>query len=137
MALSLSIWFIKKKIRETKRWQSISKALYGDDIRGKRDDDFCLVSSPDLLQYTPNGKWLPTPINVSLVERIVDVTKEGPKKRNKVLLAHYPYYKNNPRNYIDYYSSTLRSLRKKINVKLLKFFMVHIPKLWKLYPRQI
>ena len=113
---------LKRRLEKQNDGKVYLKHYHGDDIRGKRDDDFCLVSSPDLLQYTPNGKWLPTPINVSLVERIVDVTKEGPKKRNKVLLAHYPYYKNNPRNYIDYYSSTLRSLQKENKCQIVEIF---------------
>ena len=41
------------------------------EILGRYDNDFCLVSTPDLLQYSPNGKWLPTPIDIAEInERI-------------------------------------------------------------------
>ena len=31
---------------------------------------FCLVSTPDLLQYAPNGKWLPNAIDVDKIKLI-------------------------------------------------------------------
>ncbi len=78
-----------------------------------------------MLQFTPNGKWLPTPIDISLIERTIDVTKQVAKKRNRVCLLHYPYYKNNLQEYIDYYSATLNSLRKEDKCEITKIF--HVP----------
>lgn len=100
------------------------KHYHGDDIRGKHDDDFCLVSSPDLLKFTPNGKWVPTPIDIPLLENIVNDTKKDLKKRNRINILHYPYYKNNPPDYIDYYSDTLGRLQKENKCEITKIYQV-------------
>jgi hypothetical protein len=99
------------------------KHYHGDDIRGKYDDDFCLVSTPDLLEFTPNGKWLPTPIDLSRLERIAD-TNDGTKKSTRVRLVHYPSYKNNP-SIVDYYSSTLKGLQKDNKCEIVE--LLHVP----------
>jgi hypothetical protein len=46
---------LKRRLEKQNDGKVYLKHYHGDDIRGKRDDDYCLVSSPDLLQYTPNG----------------------------------------------------------------------------------
>ncbi len=76
------------------------KHYHGSDIRnaGIVDNDFCLVSTPDLLKFTPNGKWLPNPIDLDLIKkyRKTSIENSSPTK-----LAHYPYYRNKPEwNYI-------------------------------------
>ncbi len=80
------------------------KHYHGDDLRGKFDAEFCLVSTPDLLQYAPNAQWLPTPISIdnktSISENLPDA---------KLRLAHYPYYRMYEHE--DLYSETLDSLQ--------------------------
>jgi glycosyltransferase involved in cell wall biosynthesis len=80
------------------------KHYHGDDVRGKHDDDFCLVSTPDLLEYAPNGTWLPSPVYIDEL-----VTRAENKRKGKLRIAHYPYYK--VYGHDDVYSTTLDSLQ--------------------------
>jgi glycosyltransferase involved in cell wall biosynthesis len=99
------------------------KHYHGDDIRGKYDEGFCLVSTPDLLEYTPNGKWLPTPIDLYRLERFV-TPEDHTEKSNKVRLAHYPAYKDLPL-YEDNYSVALKCLEKENKCEVVNIF--HVP----------
>jgi glycosyltransferase involved in cell wall biosynthesis len=81
------------------------KHYHGDDLRGKSDDDFCLVSTPDLLKYAQNGKWLPSPV---CIDKLLTVTENRDGGRLRV--AHYPYYKMY--GHLDIYSEILDSLQK-------------------------
>ena len=122
-------WNLFKKLKEYQVWHyhypygSLKRSLegrnnekvylkhyHGADLRGKYDNDFCLVSTPDLLQYSPNGKWLPTPIDiVEMEERASLQMNDGTlKSGDAVRIAHYPYYKNVSST--DYYSNTLLEL---------------------------
>ena len=86
---------------------------HGNDLRSKKEEDFCLVSTPDLLRYAPKGKWLPVPINLSEIMKAVhDLSLEKIRERDnrKVKVAHYPYYKNYSAS--DYYSEVLNNLEK-------------------------
>ena len=80
------------------------KHYHGYDIRGKLDDDFCLVSTPDLLRYVPHGKWLPNPIDIRELESITVRKQED----RTIKIAHYPYYKNYHSN--DNYSRILSEI---------------------------
>lgn len=124
-------WNLFKKIKEYEVWHyhypygSLKRSLekrnkdkvylkhyHGGDLRGKYDYDFCLVSTPDLLQYSPNGKWLPTPIETGeMNEEIFSSPQRNEmiqKDRCQLRVAHYPYYENFPST--DYYSKTLLEL---------------------------
>lgn len=87
---------------------------HGDDVRNKRDDDFCLVATPDLLKFTPNGLWLPNPIDIAYVSQFrTQVRNERPK------VAHYPHYRNYGTDlYRDFYSGALSSLQEKGAIEL-------------------
>jgi glycosyltransferase involved in cell wall biosynthesis len=103
---------LKRSLEKRNKDKPYLKHYHGGDLRGRYDDDFCLVSTPDLLQYSPNGKWLPTPIDIAEMNdkvysssQINDGTLE---KGGQVRIAHYPYYKNFPST--DYYTNTLLEL---------------------------
>ncbi len=55
---------LKRNLEKRKHHKPILKHYHGDDLRGLVDIDFCLVSTPDLLRFAPNGKWLPNPIDI-------------------------------------------------------------------------
>ena len=111
---------LKKGLERQNKEKVYLKHYHGSDLRGKYDNDFCLVSTPDLLQYSPNGKWLPTPIDIAEMNeraysslQMIDGTLEN---RGQVRIAHYPYYKNFQST--DYYTNTLLKLgsEKKCNI---------------------
>jgi hypothetical protein len=115
MALSLSL---ERRNKE----KTYLKHYHGNDLRGKHDNDFCLVSTPDLLQYSPNGKWLPTPIDIAEMNeraysssRMVDGTLEN---GGQIRIAHYPYYKNFQST--DYYTNTLLKLGSEKKCKIVE-----------------
>ena len=110
---------LKNSLESRNQGKIYLKHYHGDDIRGKHDNDFCLVSTPDLLQYAPNGKWLPNPIDTHLIEKIVVAKgesnvaqKNNNNNNNKVRIAHYPFYKNSPSSDSDYYTTALNKLQK-------------------------
>ncbi|MFZ0220287.1 MAG: hypothetical protein WAM42_01170 [Candidatus Nitrosopolaris sp.] len=91
------------------------KHYHGYDIRGKFDDDFCLVSTPDLLQYVPHGKWLPNPIDIREIESIIIRNQQ---KHRTIGIAHYPYYQNYHSN--DNYSSVLSEIENEKDCKVVR-----------------
>jgi hypothetical protein len=92
-----------QELEKRKGGKKYVKHYHGDDLRGRHDDDFCLVSTPDLLQQAPNGVWLPNPINVAEIGAPVQRPEGG-----KIRIAHYPYYKNYRRE--NYYEEAFRAL---------------------------
>jgi len=106
--------FLQKNFRN----RVFLKHYHGDDLRlsGKIDSDFCLVSTPDLLKYTPNGKWLPNPIDLGQINKTVviknDLENHISRKKGMKRIAHYPYYKNYGASSIDPYSMVLNNLEK-------------------------
>ncbi len=93
------------------------KHYHGSDLRMNRiqDLDFCLVSTPDLLNLAPNGKWLPIPVDLEKIEpiRISTVIDKKP-----LSISHYPYYLNKPE--WDYFTTTFTELEKENKLKVIK-----------------
>jgi hypothetical protein len=113
---------LKKSLERRNKEKTYLKHYHGNDLRGKHDNDFCLVSTPDLLQYSPNGKWLPTPIDIAEMNeraysssRMVDGTLEN---GGQIRIAHYPYYKNFQST--DYYTNTLLKLGSEKKCKIVE-----------------
>jgi hypothetical protein len=113
---------LKKSLERRNKEKIYLKHYHGNDLRGKHDNDFCLVSTPDLLQYSPNGKWLPTPIDIAEMNeraysssRMVDGTREN---GGQIRIAHYPYYKNFQST--DYYTNTLVELGSEKKCKIVE-----------------
>ena len=80
-----------------------------------QDLDFCLVSTPDLLNLAPNGKWLPIPVDLEKIEPFqIDPVIDG-KSPN---ISHYPYYLNKPD--WDYFTPTFAELEKENKLKVIK-----------------
>lgn len=78
---------LKKNLEKRRNLKPFLKHYHGDDIRGLVDTDFCLVSTPDLLKYVPNGKWLPNPIDIDGINcMLTEISYEN--KLPKVL--YYP-----------------------------------------------
>jgi hypothetical protein len=104
---------LKRSLEKRNKEKVYLKHYHGGDLRGKYDNGFCLVSTPDLLQYAPNGKWLPTPIDIVEIEESISSwiknKAEGQKSKPVIRIAHYPYYKNFSST--DYYTNTLTKLQ--------------------------
>ena len=114
---------LKSSMEKQNKDKTYLKHYHGDDIRGKYDDGFCLVSTPDLLEYAPNGKWLPTPIDLSLIKKIAP-TEDYTEKSNKVRLAHYPHYNDFP-SPLGSKGHTLKCLEKENKYEVVDVF--HVP----------
>jgi hypothetical protein len=104
---------LKRSLEKRNKEKAYLKHYHGGDLRGKYDNGFCLVSTPDLLQYAPNGKWLPTPIDIVEIEESISSSiknkVEDQKSKPVIRIAHYPYYKNFSST--DYYTNTLTKLQ--------------------------
>lgn len=102
---------LKKHIeRRLKRGQVYLKHYHGDDLRGKYESDFCIVSTPDLLQFAPHGLWIPVPIDLERINKLK--MQDNYANSNRLpRIAHYPYYKYQSKH-IDYFSEPLNQLAK-------------------------
>ena len=78
---------LKKNLEMRRHLKPFLKHYHGDDLRGRVDTDFCLVSTPDLLQYAPNGKWLPNPIDI---EGMNPILTEISYENNLPKVLYYP-----------------------------------------------
>ena len=78
---------LKKNLEMRRNHKPFLKHYHGDDLRGRVDTDFCLVSTPDLLKYAPNGKWLPNPIDF---EGINSILTKISYENEKVKVLYYP-----------------------------------------------
>lgn len=81
---------LKEDIESRAKGHRLVRHYHGDDIRGKRDDGYCLVATPDLLAYAPNGVWVPNPVDVDSIARFRKPFEPGEVPK----VAHYPHYKN-------------------------------------------
>ena len=108
---------LKKYLEKNQQNKIFLKHYHGDDLRRarKKEYDFCLVSTPDLLNYAPNGQWLPNPIDLKEIEcyRINNVNNVN----SPPLIAHYPYYEN-MHSYNDHYSNVLDRIEKENKGKI-------------------
>jgi hypothetical protein len=80
-------------------WLNLVKHYHGSELRGRREDDFCFVSTPDLLKFAPRSELLPPPIEVMKTQS----RSVGQVPR----VAFYPRFYG----YIDYVSEPLRELQ--------------------------
>jgi hypothetical protein len=117
---------LKKSLERQNKEKIYLKHYHGSDLRGKYDNDFCLVSTPDLLQYSPNGKWLPTPIDIAEINeraysslQMIDRMLEN---SGQLRIAHYPYYKNFQST--DYYTNTLLKLGSEKKCKIVEILRI-------------
>ena len=106
-------------LKKNKKKKIFLKHYHGSDLRNakEKDFDFCLVSTPDLLNLAPNGKWLPMPIDFRKLEKL----KINPSENNNepLQIAHYPYYVKKPE--WDYFTSTFSYIEKEKKGKIFKF----------------
>src|SRR6266487_2212635 len=104
---------LRKSLEKRNTRKIYLKHYHGNDLRGRQEEDFCLVSTPDLLKYAPNARWLPSPIDLKEIgATISELASSNNKERqeNKIIkVAHYPYYKNY--SAFDYYSDVLSRLQ--------------------------
>lgn len=111
---------LKKALEKRKENRICLKHYHGDDLRGKYDSDFCLVSTPDLLDFAPNGEWFPTPLDLEhLVYTPPNFDDIIPPR--KPIVAHYPHYLLYQK-YGDLYSSTLQQLQKEGRCEIVTIF---------------
>ena len=101
---------LKQNLEKRRRYNTYLKHYHGDDLRTvlKHEDDFCIVATPDLLKFAPNGKWLPTPIKF---EKNGGLSTDNELTNKIPLVAHYPYY-SIMESHVDYHSKILTRLEK-------------------------
>ncbi len=92
------------------------KHYHGDDLRNSHDNEFCLVSTPDLLRYAPNAKWVPNPIDLEEINSTPEVSET--EENGVIKVAHYPYYHSY--SSIDNYSDVLNDLEKEHRCKVIR-----------------
>jgi hypothetical protein len=79
---------LKKSLEKRKANRLFIKHYHGQELRQEKTDfDFCLVSTPDLLKYAPNGKWLPSPVDMDLIKSIPIDNREP--KDGKLRIGYY------------------------------------------------
>jgi hypothetical protein len=104
---------LKRSLEKRNSDKIYLKHYHGNDLRDRHEGDFCLVSTPDLLKYAPNGRWLPSPVDLKEIDGMsseLAPSNHKVKEENKIIkVAHYPYYKNY--SAFDYYSDALSSLQ--------------------------
>jgi hypothetical protein len=104
---------LRKSLEKRNTDKIYLKHYHGNDLRGRQEEDFCLVSTPDLLKYAPNGRWLPIPIDLKEIGATSEeLSSSGDKEKQEhkiIKVAHYPYYKNY--SAFDYYSDALSRLQ--------------------------
>ena len=99
---------LKKALDKRKDDRIYIKHYHGSDLRGRFENDFCLVSTPDLLKYAPKGKWVPSPIDLKEIDATVQKSKIIVNKIPKI--AHYPFYKNY--SGVNFYTNVLSTLER-------------------------
>lgn len=93
---------LKADIESRAKGHRLVRHYHGDDIRGNRDDGYCLVATPDLLAFAPNGEWMPNPVDVDFISRFRKPFEPSEVPR----IAHYPHYKNyGSELYPNYYNA--------------------------------
>lgn len=97
--------------------RSYIKHFHGDELRTtlKRYNGFCIVSTPDLLQYAPNGLYIPNPVNLGKIDQILKDNYYS--NHNKVRVIHYDYYKHHNQD-SDVYSNVLNQLVREGKIEL-------------------
>jgi len=68
----------RKTIGICSRFKSVLKHYHGTDLRDKKEENFCIVAMPELLDYAPNGLYLPHPIKVEDTEPRFETGNETP-----------------------------------------------------------
>jgi len=109
---------LKKNLEMRRNHRPFLKHYHGDDLRGRVDTDFCLVSTPDLLKYAPNGKWLPNPIDFEGINSILTKISYENKKA-KVLYYPKVYESSIHSRELDLKQSVLLDLEAKGKIVLI------------------
>lgn len=106
---------LKRNVARNLGRRALLNHYHGDDLRGKLDSEFCVVATPDLLEFAPRGIWLPNPLNLDYITGFISEPKNTIPK-----VAHYPYYEvyGNEILYPDIYSKPLTNLEKKGKCKV-------------------
>lgn len=110
---------LKEKLESKKTGKIFLKHYHGSELRGKYENEFCVVSTPDLLKYAPKGIWIPNPINF---QEIIKITQKSNSTIPKI--AHYPDYLLT-KSFTDYYSAPLTKLENNGACKVIK--IVNVP----------
>jgi glycosyltransferase involved in cell wall biosynthesis len=111
---------LKRILEKRKENRTYLKHYHGDDLRGKIDNDFCLVSTPDLLEFAPNGEWFPTPVDLEHLVYTPSYSEKFAPSR-KPIVAHYPHYRLYHK-YADLYSNPLQQLEKEGKCEIVTLF---------------
>lgn len=111
---------LRRILENRKENRTYLKHYHGDDLRGKIDNDFCLVSTPDLLEFAPNGEWFPTPVDLEHLVYTPSYSDNFLPSR-KPIVAHYPHYRLYQK-YADLYSNTLQQLVKEGKCEIVTLF---------------
>ncbi len=107
---------LKSKLEKNHQDKIFIKHYHGSDLRGKFENDFCFVSTPDLLKFAPNGIWIPIPIDTDKLETISRNLKTPFFDKKPLRIAHYPYYKI--RSHDDNYSEALLHAKENLHCEI-------------------
>jgi hypothetical protein len=119
---------LKEKLEQEKKGRRYIKHYHGTDLRHKYDEDFCLVSTPDLLQFARNAVWLPNPLDLDFLSRFRDNNKRE-NDRKIMRLAHYSFYKNRGHNSgYDYYVDALNHVQHSGKSIMIEIYNLPYPK---------
>jgi hypothetical protein len=112
---------LKEKLEKEKGNQRYIKHYHGTDLRHKYDSDFCLVSTPDLLQFAPKAKWLPNPLDLDFLSKFRRSNEKENSEPKLIRLAHYPFYKNRGHKLeYDHYVDTISYLENKSGCEVIE-----------------
>jgi len=119
---------LKRRLEQINKGHKYLKHYHGTDLRDRYDSDFCLVSTPDLLQFAPNGIWLPNPLDLEFFSNFrtndeLNYPKTMPDREKVKRLAHYTYFKDPGHEpYYEYYREPLKYLEDKGVSKVIEIY---------------
>ena len=100
------------------------KHYHGDDLRNKFESGFCAVSTPDLLDYSPRGVWVPNPVPIDSRRAIACGVRNSNDniidQPGSVRIAHYPYYKKHSAGAVDACSKVLSNLQEQGKIQVIE-----------------
>jgi hypothetical protein len=117
---------LKRNLERRNKDKIYLKHYHGVDLQQVGGEEGpCLVATPDLLSHAPNGKWLPTALDLDYYTkyRVYFYSRNGGRmyhrtKQEVPIVIHYPAYKFQP-TVPDYYSRVLKQLENEGKCKVI------------------
>lgn len=115
---------LKEELENRKQGKIFIKHYHGDDLRGYEERDQCFVSTPDLLKWAPNARWLPNPIDIAEIEsQYLNSERIRTQKEGSLLkVGYYPFFKYNRHFRQDFIRKALFNLQEKRKIIPIEIF---------------